>query len=207
MATKVGIAKVFEVWRRAGRVKPAAWSTGRGPEADDAEVEAIVETWAMLLGDVDDRELATAAVEIARGGGEWWPTPGQVLDVVRRHDEVPRLRGDDLWGRIASTFGGPGEWTARIRREFGPDAEAVIATIDAIGGWATVGGATASDIPHVRRRLAETWDAGRRREHEAAEHGSATRLLEERRALRLVRDDSPTLERPGITEWARGGGR
>jgi len=194
---------VFELWRRAGRVRPAGWSTGRGLEADAAEVEAVVDTWVMLLGDVSDATLAQAAVEIARSPGAWWPEPGQVLDACRQKPMA--LTGPEVWGLVKPRLNRY-RTAEQALADVVPPAylPTVLCAIDSVGGWGALCDSTEAEEPHTQRRLGEAYTIATSRTAYVAETETAGRLLELRRGVgRLAVVEG---ERPGLAAWARGGG-
>ena len=203
MASKAGIARVFELWRRAGRVRPAGWSTGRGPEADAAEVEAVVDAWVTLLGDVTDADLARAAVEVARSGGEWWPTVPQVLDAVRQRPMG--LTGPEVWGLVKPRLNSYRTAEQALADVIPPaHLPAVLCAIDSVGGWGALCASPEKEEPHTQRRLGEAYTVAAARTAYVAETETAGRLLELRRGVgRLSVVEG---ERPGLAAWARGGG-
>lgn len=149
MATVQGIVQVIRLFRDAGLRAPDAWA-GRTPTQ-------IAESWATLLHDVADVEVATAAIEWTRrgDGSQWMPTPGQLLAIVRPPASDADLGqvGREAWAallalrdravrigaRVRGPHGGYG-WRSDADREraaeiLGPQA---CAALDAAGGWAAL---------------------------------------------------------------------
>lgn len=79
MATTAGIRRAFSALTAAGIPQPAAWQRG-DDEEQAATLRAAVETWALVLADVEDADLLSAVIAWLRSpDARWWPSPGAVL--------------------------------------------------------------------------------------------------------------------------------
>ena len=122
--------------------------------------------WAKLLEDVPGDELVRAATQHARTS-KWPPTVAELRELAT----PPKMEGIEAWDEIQR---------ALIR--YGPDdavpwsSPAVETAVRAVGGWKTLANGTPIDqIPSVRKRAIDAFDAAQRhgtyaRERESAEH-------------------------------------
>lgn len=120
-----------------------------GSVPDVSELHELAADWATLLPDVDDGPLDDAVTGYLRGGCPFWPTVGQLLDLVPARKVRALDDADEAWGivlgvaqRIGKAAGLPEnrpKWSISsdpARPAPSPlKVEAMWAGIAAAGGW------------------------------------------------------------------------
>lgn len=96
MASRRTIAGCFMTILTAGVVPPAVWQ-----QDGEAAQDQTVGVWALLFGDVSDQQLEAAVLSwLRQPASRFWPTPGQIVEVLDRQSGQPRPDADAAYGRL-----------------------------------------------------------------------------------------------------------
>lgn len=163
-------AAVLEFWQAleaAGYQRPPSLR-GQGKAADErlALIDRSLGVWVALTQDAAPRELLAAGLLWLRQDRKgFWPTPGQVLQILQDARKLETLDGDAAWGEVLRAIRRYGtrarpvrspmdleealaEWAARgntdrswsdskpfLLHEDPTTAAALFAGVEALGGW------------------------------------------------------------------------
>lgn len=141
MATEPGIIGCFSVLRQAGCRVPSAMESPAG-------LAQTARVWAQVLPDVSDDELGALTLAWLRGPeAQWWPMPGQLLELRRRALAPVADDADTAWGLLVAAIGrhgryapptpsghagGRGSWWLHLEPR---TCAALDAGLRALGGW------------------------------------------------------------------------
>ena len=123
MPTLNAILLAFTSLESAGFLLPRTMETDEGLAKGGM-------VWSEVLHDVADEDFAAAVVTFMREAqARWWPTPGQLLQLVPGRRLAAIDDADDAWGQVCRL--------ARVHGSYVPPeltmAQAV--GVNAIGGW------------------------------------------------------------------------
>ena len=94
MATKTGIALMFSRLAACCRV----------PAEIERRPEAAIDTWALVLADIEDDDLAVAVMAYLREntGAQWWPSPAALIALTPagKRRAVLIEAANDMWGYV-----------------------------------------------------------------------------------------------------------
>lgn len=166
---------------------------------DGFSLEGAARIWAEALGgEISEAELRSAALLWSRTPeGRWWPTPGDVLRLVREAQR-PEVGGEDLWAVVLKYGAHFGMYRLQGEKTLPPifkdvaqeaRAQAAIATV---GGWRGIMLVSEDELPHVRRHWCAAYDRILEREITArsgAVFGRAVQRIEERQARQIEQRD------------------
>lgn len=149
---------------------------GRIPTAE--ELPEYATDWAVILHDIEDAQLDDAVTAWLRSPNPFWPTPGQLLALVPERRLAAIDDSDAAWGealRIVQGWGAhrlydPETWE-QARPKDAAKAEALLAGVQALGGWKELGRSTAEEHVSMRAAFRSAYRAvGQRRivQHEAS---------------------------------------
>jgi len=190
------ILTIFALWEAAGMKPPASW---RG---DDATSDAAI-VWVDLLSDVTHAQAMDAAHRVARRGGQWFPTAGDLCEAIRETAAVVAMSGDEAWTHVAMLMRRHGSWHPPVRpgQPVGrdewrlhddPATEADLWTaLESVGGWSGRCAMLTEDVAPNRASFRQVFDAASRRSRVRAE-SSVVAMIEGRAgSLALSMDEQP----------------
>lgn len=157
------------------------------------ELPDLAADWAVLLHDLDDEALEDAVTGYLRGSSPFWPTAGQILAAspARRLEAVDD--SDAAWGGVLRLISAEGrkvedpEVWERVRPRELHRAEAVLAGVAALGGWARIGASMQDEHAAMRASFRAAYRATVERVKLRAETDAA-RAIGGRSVAQLVGD-------------------
>ena len=180
MATLQGIAQFLETLDMMGYLTERKGAPNL--QASGARTK-LATVWHALLVDVTDEQLSAALASYLRDPeGQWYPQPGLILAHVPGRKAASIDNSDELWGSVMMAirsigyYGSP-QWT-------GPDAEAIQAGIQALGGW-----------QHLCSTLTEDQVPAHR-----ASFRQVVRTIQQRKALQTETDTVSRITGPNLTQ-------
>ena len=165
---------IFSLWRAAGMKPSTEWRASQG-EAESAVV------WTDLLFDVTHDQAMDAAHRVARRGGQWFPTAGDLREAVRETAAVVAMTGDEAWTHVAMMVRRhgychgptrPGEPVERGGRRLhdDPATEADFwSALESCGGWMGRCALLSDDVAPARASFRNVFEACARRSRVRAE--------------------------------------
>lgn len=132
MTTEAGIAQFLETLDFAGLLSERKGAPKLGLVSDRKKLARL---WLSMTADVTDEDLQCAIASYLRDPKvcQWYPQPGTLLAHLPGRRDAQIDNADELWGVVLSAVRHAGSyWKPEWK---GPDAEAIQAGVDALGGW------------------------------------------------------------------------
>lgn len=139
MASESAIVKSFAVLAAGGVRRPKE-------HANPAMLRASVKIYAGLLADISEAELGGAVKSYLLAGEPWWPTPGQLRELV------PGLEEADAQWRLVQRVSA-GKWWKQNLRDRKTGATLSVGTVQAIRDLGGLEAARKNDGIALRRAI------------------------------------------------------
>ena len=160
-----------------------------------AAARRVAEVYARALCDLSREQLEDATITVIRSSSPFWPTPGQLLAAVPERRAAAVDDSDAAWGealRIVQGWGAhrlydPDTWE-KARPADAAKAEALLAGVQAIGGWKELGRSTAEEHIAMRASFRSAYRAVGQRRSIQAEADVARRIAGGDRVAALLEE-------------------
>jgi hypothetical protein len=165
------VIAAFVLLDAAGIRRPDGMRSDK-PEIAKALMLASAKVYALALPDLAPADLEAATMAVIRSASPFWPTPGQLLELVPRRRLEAVDDSGEAWAAVvrwcrANAFREP--LPGDIEGDSLDRDEAIREGLRTIGGAKGFGRSTEAEEPFLARRFADAYKASRKRGHIGAE--------------------------------------